>query len=404
MSLNLQKLKDLYTAGDMSGFSRRLLDLLIDLEQVPQDLFRRSTQLRFRYNQALHNKALHTELPNLQMEATLILDALEKLELIPSQPVYSNAEPVCTGNLLEKHFRIGSSQAFHLGPLDITLRLGEITGVVGENGNGKTTLLRIIAGELSSDAGILSYPLLEKEPDEWYLIKQHIVFIPQHLTPWKGSLAENLHFTAAVHGILGRENEEAVDFLLHRLGLSPYKDAYWHEISSGYKLRFELAKALVQKPLLLILDEPLANLDIHAQELLMQDLRYLSETEEFTMAVLVSSQHLHEIERLSDRLIFLRRGEVQYNGAKANFGLDRIENIFELQVDADIHSVREALSFLESGQVKEKAGTFLVQVPLDFQADKILAALIAHRLPVRYFRDISTSTLKLFKTDPTYHL
>ncbi len=138
---------------------------------------------------------------------------------------------------------------FCLSPIDLELNLGEITAVVGENGNGKTTLLRMLAGDLAISEGELSYPLLtENSQKDWYYIKQNIAYLPQELPKWYGSLMNNLHFTATIHGIKGDDNIREVSWMIYRLGLEEYRKAKWSEISSGYKTRFSLARALVWKP------------------------------------------------------------------------------------------------------------------------------------------------------------
>ncbi len=137
-------------------------------------------------------------------------------------------------------------------------------GIVGENGNGKTTLLRCMAGQLALDSGVLNFTRLEK-PDH-YGIKHQLAFIPQRIPRWFGLLKDNLHFSAAISGVKGEENNVMVDFMLERLDLTPYAHLTWNQISSGYRTRFEIARILLLKPKLLILDEPLANLDINAQQ------------------------------------------------------------------------------------------------------------------------------------------
>ena len=166
---------------------------------------------------------------------------------------------------------------FTLGEVSLGMRLGEITGVVGQNAHGKTTLLRMVAGELRPDRGTLSYPLLRESGDDidWVQVKQSLAFVPQELPAWSGSLRDTLHFEAALHGILGQDNEREVSFVVERLGLGGYLDKRWAELSGGYKLRFALARALVWKPRLLVMDEPLANLDVKAKSVLLQDVRDL---------------------------------------------------------------------------------------------------------------------------------
>jgi ABC-type multidrug transport system ATPase subunit len=114
---------------------------------------------------------------------------------------------VCDAKHISKHYINGGSP-FHLQPLDVKLRFGEITGIVGENGNGKTTLLRILAGELSSDTGNISYPALQADDTNWYKVKNQFVFIPQRILSWHGSLVDNLRFFASIHGFTSEENNK----------------------------------------------------------------------------------------------------------------------------------------------------------------------------------------------------
>ncbi|WP_442948850.1 ATP-binding cassette domain-containing protein [Nostoc sp.] len=82
-----------------------------------------------------------------------------------------------------------STVKFKLSNIDINLKLGQITAIVGENGNGKTTILKIIAAEVATNAGKISYPCLylNSKPDLYY-IKQKIAYIPQELPKWYGWL------------------------------------------------------------------------------------------------------------------------------------------------------------------------------------------------------------------------
>ena len=166
---------------------------------------------------------------------------------------------------------------FELEPISFELNFNQITSLVGQNASGKTTIMRIVSGELLHNEGATSYPYLKEvlniEEDSWYEKKKNIFFIPQDLPKWAGKLIDNLYFLLAVRGKKEQEIIDEVDFMLHRLDLEKFKDASWDEISGGYKMRFTLAKALLSQPKLLVLDEPLANLDINTQKLFLQDLK-----------------------------------------------------------------------------------------------------------------------------------
>ncbi len=288
---------------------------------------------------------------------------------------------------------------FCLSPISIELNLGEITAVVGENGNGKTTLLRIISGDLAISEGELTYPLLMKnKKKDWYLIKQKIAYIPQELPKWYGSLMTNLHFTATINGIKGQDNIDDVDWIISRLGLEEYAQAKWNEISSGYKTRFSLARALVWKPKLLVFDEPLANLDINAQGKFLQNLRGILNSQKDPLTAIISSQHLYEVESIADKIIFLKDGEAKYNGLMSEFQKDRNCNIYEINCDVSQELLMNLLKPIGCSKIKESGSNFILYVPISVSSAEFLEVLANHEVSIKYFRDISQSTRQLFES------
>ena len=284
---------------------------------------------------------------------------------------------------------------FSFKPIDLDLRYGEITALVGENGNGKSTLLNIVAGELLHSSGEIDYPqLVGEKKDNWYHIKTQIAYIEQELPKWQGFLRDNLHFTLGINGIKGQENIDEVDFVIHRLGLEKYADAKWDEISGGFKMRFSLARAILRKPKLLILDEPLANLDINTQNLFLTDLRDLANSLKNRMSVIVSSQNLYEVEAISDNIIFLSEGKAIYNGRVEEFGEDRDENSFEVHIDISEDELLSVLESVEYINIKKDGQNYIINTQRSVTAKGLLELFLANGLEVRYFRDISKSTRK----------
>lgn len=327
--------------------------------------------------------SLHALLANVEAAAP---------QLPPETAAPAQAVVACAG--LEKHFRNAGHQ-FTLGPVDLELRSGEITGVVGENGNGKTTLLRIIAGELQADAGNPKYPGLGLETPTGYQVRQRIAFIPQRLMPWTGTLLQNLKFSAAIHGLKGTANTNRADFVIHRLGLTRFQHLKWKQLSSGYKLRFELARMVVWNPGVLVLDEPIANLDLIAQQLFLQDLAHLAASTAYPLGVILSSQQLHQIEEVADQMVFLRNGKPLYTGSMTGFGTQRATNAFELSGSFTAEALGSALSAVEGIRVDENGLSFTVFTPLHIGGRDLLTLLLDSGLEVTYFRNISGSTRML---------
>jgi ABC-2 type transport system ATP-binding protein len=194
---------------------------------------------------------------------------------------------------------------------------GQVYGLVGENGNGKTTLLRILAKEISFNEGDLNYSFNE-DPENEYDLRTKLVYIPQRTAKWYGSLKDNLKFVLSNYGVKPEENETRTLMMIARLGLWNYKHLKWSELSSGYKMRFELARTLLRKPEILLLDEPLANLDVLAQQVILEDLKSIANSVNNPIALILSSQQLYEVEKISDKVIFLKNGQYKDNSELVN--------------------------------------------------------------------------------------
>jgi ABC-2 type transport system ATP-binding protein len=279
---------------------------------------------------------------------------------------------------------------FSLKPISLAINTGEVLGVVGENGNGKTTLLRCLAGQLALDDGTIKYHLLQS-PDH-YAIKNHIAFIPQRIPKWYGFLKDNLHFSASLAGVTGAMNELMVEFMLERLNLAAYANLTWDQISSGYRTRFEIARILLQKPRLLILDEPLANLDINAQQTILTDLIYMAKGSHNPMGILLSSQQLHEVEKVADTVLFIKAGNCLYSSD------DKNETATSSAVEFETTIERQAIMdiFSEGTAELQYNGGFYTIISDSFTPHEIIGKLIGAGIPVTYFRDITYSTKRFF--------
>lgn len=401
MSLLQQRLEELATlvaGSDMSLATRRLMDLCDEHDGL-RDLSNEAMQLRADYN--MQRELGAPELLGTHGEAfasrarALVQRAVERASPLVAAESPAPRTEVFRALGMVKRFRSGGHH-FTLGPLDLSMHTGEITGLVGENGNGKTTLLRQIAGQLDHNEGRKEYPQAGDDP---YRIRGSIAWIPQRSTRWYGTLLQNLRFTAAVHGLKGQRNEERVMHTLHRLGLTRFKDLTWSQLSSGYKLRFELAKMVVWRPRVLVLDEPIANLDLQAQQLFLQDLKHLAASQRHPVSVILSSQQLHEIEAIADNIIFLKNGKAVYSGSASSFDHDRLSNVYEIKGDLDRGRLMQALAHLQPIQVDDTGLVWRITTSREVTSRDVLLAVSQGGMQVSYFRDISTSTRKLFHQD-----
>ena len=281
---------------------------------------------------------------------------------------------------------------FQLEIPQLILPPNSITGVVGENGNGKTTLLNIIAGEAAGEGTYQYFGDQVDSSSDWLNLKNEIGFIPQRIPRWYGSLEQNLILKAAMEGVPAKEIDDKLDGLLDFLGLQKYRHLKWTEISTGYRLRFELARILLGEPRLLVLDEPLANLDINTQQKFLSDLKDLLEQKEYSIAVILSSQQLHEIESVADQMLFLRKGKAVYSGSIQGISETEVSNIYEIQLE-DEENLAAILQ--TEGVTYQRVGPYL-QVTTSQSSSDFISTLIQSGSNIRYFRNLSNSTKRFF--------
>jgi ABC-2 type transport system ATP-binding protein len=321
-------------------------------------------------------------------------DSIRVLALKRFEAEYANKQTIVDLSAVEKNFKRSN---FKLENINLQLNLGEITGIIGPNANGKSTLLKIIVGDLLKDKGTLRYPSFEKNNKfpGWAAIKRKIAYIPQELLPWKGALREVLLYEASRHGLYGQDCELQVNFIIQRMGLSEYINLDWSELSGGYKLRFELAKALVWKPSFVVLDEPLANLDVSAQLTILNDLKNLAHSFKNPICVIITSQHIHEIEHVADNLLVLETGKVIYFGKPLQFKAGTQTKLAELSCRASLQEVRKALN-LPFVRIDDRGYCLLVEITGAYELSAILELLVSKNIKVDYFRDITHSVKQIF--------
>ncbi|MDQ3109489.1 MAG: ABC transporter ATP-binding protein [Bacteroidota bacterium] len=374
------EIQSFFEHGDTSLAVRRLLDLTLDT--ADQQLMREAIKISKAYHVLPEQGVEKLSDENVAQQAQALLNkiATHAHSAKPGQVLVSAKD-------ISKKYSKGS---FSLKPTSIDIESGKIVGVVGQNGNGKTTLLRCIAGQLAIDNGAIDYSLLEK-PDH-YDIKNHIVFIPQRIPRWFGMLKDNLHFSAAISGNTGEWNNLLVDFMLERFQLSNYAHLTWDRISSGYRTRFEIARILLQQPSVLILDEPLANLDINAQQTLLTDLRFLTKSAFNPIGAILTSQQLHEVEKVADNVLLIKDGVCVFR-TDETMPLSS-EIFFEIETTAQREEIINALRQFDP-QVKFNGGFYTIS-SMHGDMNAMLGELLKSGIRVSYFRDISKSTKRFF--------
>ena len=377
--LRVQETLQYFTQKDIGLAFRKLLDCAADTQQM--SIYEKAIALT-------DWKEKHpAEVETLTEKATVLLREIAdcKVTELPTETAVLVAEEV------RKHYALGR---FQLGPISLSIKKGQVYGLVGENGNGKTTLLRILARDLSYDSGVVKYYFTER-PKNDYDLRTKLIYIPQRTEKWYGSLKDNLKFTLSSYGIPAEENELRTLLMIARLGLWQYQHLDWNALSSGYKMRFELARTLLRQPEILLLDEPLGNLDVLAQQVILEDLKMIANSVNHPIALILSSQQLFEVEKISDKVIFLRNGQYTDNAEATT-----TEEAMPLIVEIDTTNTREELMAVFKAFALEKlnynGGVYVAYFRPNTEYSAVLEALGKAKIDLTYIRNISASTRRFF--------
>lgn len=199
-----------------------------------------------------------------------------------------------------------------LNNLHLEIEEGECFGYIGPNGAGKTTTLRMIAGILKPDAGTVTIAGHDVQTDP-YAARSRLGFVPDRPFVYeKLTGAELLRFTAGLHGMSGPEVETRIDELLVMWDLAPWKDQLIESYSHGMRQKLIISSALVHKPDVLVIDEPMVGLDPRSAWLLKDMLRAFVDQ---GGTALVSTHTLELAESLCDTLAVVNKGSVVASGS-----------------------------------------------------------------------------------------
>jgi ABC-2 type transport system ATP-binding protein len=384
----LAEVKAYFDNGDNHVGYRRLLDSAIET----QDFAIYEQTLLFCDWYDNYTAAATKDPAQLNEQVNSLLDKIG--QSLSALPVLIT-QPVLAAQNISKRYTKGS---FSLSSLSIELYPSKIVGLVGENGNGKTTLLRLLYGELKPDAGTIQYNLQSNSsPTSFYDIKTRLAFIPQRPASWYGSLMDNLLYTSTHYGFKGKENYLWTEMICARMGLRPFREYTWSRISSGYKMRFELARTLLKKPEILLLDEPLANLDVLAQQVILEDLRFLAQSKKMPLGIILSSQQLYEVEKVSEQVIFLKQGKPRYQQTiQQPEELKAVPLIVELETTASRETLQQVFTGLQIENISFNGGVYILYFPAHISSSEVIKVTGEANLPVKYFRDISVSSRRFF--------
>jgi ABC-2 type transport system ATP-binding protein len=208
------------------------------------------------------------------------------------------------------------------------LARGEILGLLGPNGAGKTTTIDMVLGVLAPSAGTIRIEQLDVAAHRSRALERTSLAAAYAPLPGNLTVAQNLRVFGLLYGV--RDLRGRIQELLERFELARFRDAKCGVLSSGEQARVTLAKAMINRPRLLLLDEPTASLDPAAA----RDVRALIRdfAAQGTAGVLWTSHNMYEVEEVCDRVLLLSRGRILLEGdpraLPRQHGKETLEDLF----------------------------------------------------------------------------
>ncbi len=296
--------------------------------------------------------------------------------------------PLLAATNLSKRYR----NVVALDDVSFTIHDG-ITGILGENGAGKSTAIKIFLGLLRPTSGVAT--VLGQDASRDIGVRARLGYMPEHdCLPSQVSAAEFLTHMAEASGIPPTvARTRAADTLRHT-GLFEERYRAIGGYSTGMKQRVKLAQALVHDPAFVFLDEPTAGLDPAGREEMLTLIRKTHR--EFGISVLLSSHLMSDVERTCDRIIVMQGGHLVHAGEVGQFTRDT-ETVF-IEVDTNRPALITALE-RRGVVVHDEATGLTIEGPDESMYDHVRDALVEAKAPLRRMAPRRRALTELFERE-----
>lgn len=231
--------------------------------------------------------------------------------------------------------RFGTVSAVHRVSFEV--RKGEVLGLLGENGAGKTTAMRMIGTTIQPTEGEITV--------DGYSVRKHPMEVRSRIGLLFGgevglynrlTARENILYFGNLYGLPKERLQAQLDHLTESLGMGDFLDRRVGGFSRGMKQKVAIARALIHDPEYILLDEPTTGLDVTAASVFRQLIRRMKEEGK---TILFSSHHMGEVEKLCDRVVVLHKGNLRYEGTvqelKTQYNMNDLDEIFMRLIGGD---------------------------------------------------------------------
>ena len=297
----------------------------------------------------------------------------------------STAAPDAVIDMTRVSHAFGSHKA--LSDISFQVRRQSIHGFVGPNGAGKTTALKLICTLLKPQAGgvrVFGHEVVRDVKE----VRRRIGFMPDHFSMYRQmTVFEYLDFFGAAYGLTLKQRNQVIKDVLELTDMDGRSDDLINGLSRGMQQRVSLARALVNDPELLLLDEPASGLDPRARIELMEILRALRS---MGKTIFISSHILSELAELCDGVTIIDRGRIKYSGTMNDLlSRDQENPTYVLSVAKDSPEYEERLSniagVLSVEKVEDESEYRIAYDWTQIDTNGLLQAIIAADIPIGGF-------------------
>ena len=234
-----------------------------------------------------------------------------------------NQETIKISNLTKQY-----KNALAVKGINFEINKGKIMGLLGPNGCGKSTTIGMMLGLIKPTSGSVTINGLDIENNRTNLLEKMNFISPYVELPKKLTIEENLKVYGKMYGV--KNLKEKIFELMEKLNLMDFKKRQTGELSSGQKNRVSLAKALINDPEILLLDEPTASLDPDVGDYIRTFIEDFASNKKTT--ILLASHNMNEVERLCNEVMMMKNGEIIDKGKSADLikkhGRQNLEEVF----------------------------------------------------------------------------
>ena len=289
-----------------------------------------------------------------------------------------------------------------LDNINLTINEGDIYGIIGKSGSGKSTLLNALVGFLEVDEGVVFYHTATGKKillnENKFKIKKRIGFASQKISFYpKLTVKENLLHFGRMYNLDDKVLIENAKNLLHFTGLMSFRNNLAEGLSGGMQKRLDIACSLIQKPKLLVLDEPVMHLD---PALKREILKLIREVNKQGITVVMASHDLESIESICEKVAILYKGEIHVNSSVEDLRCSFSENYGQINLKSiKYHDL--LLDFVKSLSVEKiidrKNNIILKTKDLERTTNQLVSFIKNHDLQLNNLEVSQPSLKKIFE-------